>query len=149
MNDIPNFAQAVERFLHFLAESGHPPEVFWVFRDDIWQLSPTDARVKYPTPADNLTLAQKVFEEGRKRGLIQITAIATARQKVAATVWFPKYPNEEVQGWSRGMKLSIAKPLPRAKAVGQLRWWLLWLLPRFRRFQRRAIFIGTKRWAAA
>ena len=125
MNDIPDFAEAVEQFLRFLAESGHPDEVFWVFRDDVWQLSPTDARIKYPTPAENLTLAQKVFEEGRQRGLIEITAIATARQKVAAKVWFPKYPHEEVQGWSCGMKVSISEPLPRAKVVGRLGWWLL------------------------
>jgi hypothetical protein len=137
------------QFRRFLAESGHPEEVFWVFRDDIWQLSLTDARVKYPPPAENLILAQKVFEEGRERGLIEITAIATTKQKVAAAVWFPKYPNEEIQGWNRGMKLAISEPLPRAKVVGRLRWWLHWFLPRFRQFQRRAIFIGTKRWAAA
>ena len=97
------------------------------------------------TPRHN-SLARKVFSEGRERGLVEITAIATAARKVAATVWFP---NEEVQGWSQGMKLSISQPLPDAKTVGVVRWQLLNLLPSFRRYQRMAFFIGTRKWAAA
>jgi hypothetical protein len=47
------------------------------------------------------------------------------------------------------MKLSIAQPLPRAKPVGALRWSLLRFLPRFRKYQKADIFIGTIAWAAA
>ena len=149
MNEIPKFEEALQRFRSFLTEQGHPDEVFWVFRDDVWQLSLTDVRVRYPSPAENLDLAQKVFAEGRERGLVQITAIAMAAEKIAATVWFPKFPNQEVQGWDCGMKLSISQPLPNAKRVGSLRWSFLRFVPRFRHFQRAAIFIGTKSWAAA
>jgi len=149
MNDIPNFADAVGQFRQFLIDNGHPGEVFWIFRDDVWKLSPTDVRVRYPSPKKNVALAQKVFGEGRERGLVDIQAIASAGEEVAATVWFPKYPEEEVQGWDRGMKLSIAEPLPHAKTIGALRWSLLPLLPRFRHYQRADLFIGTKSWAAA
>lgn len=97
----------------------------------------------------NTGLARKVFSEGRERGLVEIAAIATAARKVAATVWFPKYEAEEVQGWSRGMKLTICQPLPEARIVGVVRWQLLNLLPSFRRYQRMAFFIGTRKWAAA
>ena len=149
MNDIPSFAEALCQFRQFLAKSGHSDQVFWVFRDDVWQLSPGDLRVKYPPSAENAALAQKVFAEGRARGLVEIKAIATAGEKIAVTVWFPKYPNEEVQGWNGGMKLGILEPLPRASAVGRMRWLLFRFLPRYRRFQEAAIFIGTRNWAAA
>ena len=149
MNAIPHFAEAFDQFRQFLAKSGHSDQVFWVFRDDVWQLSPGNVRVKYPPSAENAALAQKVFAEGRERGLVEIRAIATAGKKVASTIWFPKYANEEVQGWDRGMKLAISEPLPRAKVVGMLRWWLFRFLPRYRRFQAAAIFIGTRKWAAA
>jgi len=149
MNDIPDFAEALYQFRQFLAKSGHSDQVFWVFRDDVWQPSPGDLRIKYPPSVENDALAQKVFAEGRERGLVEIIAIATVEEKVAAKVWFPKYPNEEVQGWDRGMKLGLSEPLPRAKRVGALRWWLFQFLPRYRRFQDEAFFIGTRKWAAA
>ena len=149
MSDIPQFAEAVEEFRRFLSREVHCDEVFWVFRDDVFKLSPIELRVRYPTPSVNNSLARKVFSEGRERGLVEITAIAIAARKVAATIWFPKYEHEEVQGWSQGMKLSISQPLPDAKTVGVARWQLLNLLPSFRRYQRMAFFIGTRRWAAA
>jgi hypothetical protein len=80
---------------------------------------------------------------------VDIHAVAVAAGQVAATVWFPKYAHEEVQGWNRGMKLSISQPLPRAKTIGALRWSLLGFLPRFRQYQKSDIFIGSIGWAAA
>ena len=148
MNDIPDFAEAVDLFRDFLTKTGHSGEVFWVFRDDVWRLSPTYAWVKYPPPAKNASLAKKVFSEGRERGLVEISGIATAAQKVAATIWFPKYDNEQTQGWE-GMKMTIYDPLPDAKLVGRLRWQLLRFDPGFQRYQRMEFFIGTKDWAAS
>jgi len=149
MNDIPDFAEAVQRFRRFLSESGHSDQVFWVFRDDICQLSVTRVLVKYPPPSENEALAQKVFAEGRARGLVEITAVAATRNKLAATIWFPKHPHEEVQGWNQGMKISILQPLPRARLVRPLWWKFLRLLPRHRRYQEMASFIGTRDWARA
>jgi hypothetical protein len=40
-------------------------------------MSPTDAWVKYPPPAKNTSLAKRVFSEGRERGLVEISGIAT------------------------------------------------------------------------
>jgi hypothetical protein len=149
MYDMSSFEDAVASFRHFLDENGHPTDLFWVFRDDVWKRSPTDVLLKYPVSRDNILLAQKVFDEGRERGLLDVHAVATAAGKVAATVWFPKFPSEEVQGWDRGMKLSLAEPLPRAKTIGALRWRLFGFLPGFRDYQKADIFLGTKTWAAA
>jgi hypothetical protein len=73
----------------------------------------------------------------------------TAAQKVAATVWFPKYENEEIQGWDQGMKLTIYDPLPDAKLVGRLRWRLLRFDPGFQRYRKMEFCIGTKDWASS
>lgn len=54
-----------------------------------------------------------------------------------------------VQGWNRGMKLSIADPLPNAKSVGVLKWLCFRLQPKFRHYQRWEVGVGTKAWAAA
>ena len=147
MNSIPNFEDAVESFRHFLTENGHPSEVFWVFRDDIWK-RPNDVLVNYYSASRNFALAQKVFSEGHERGLVEVHAVATAGNSVAATVWFPKFPNEQVQGWDCGMKLSISQPLPRATIVGPFRWFFFRFVPLFRHYQETEWTIGTKSWAA-
>ena len=149
MNEIPEFDEALQRFRTFLTENGHSAEVFWVFREEVWQSSVSEALIKYPPHPENESLARKVFGEGRERGLIGITALVAAGNKVAATVWFPKFPDEQVQGWNQGMKLAISEPLICAKMIGPTRWRLLRLLPRFKHFQQAAISIGTRAWASA
>jgi hypothetical protein len=149
MNEIPDFVEALTQFRRVLGENGHPSDLFWVFRDDVWKLSPMEVWIKYPSSRQNISLAEKVFTEGREKGLVDIQAVAVAAGQVAATVWFPKYAHEEVQGWNRGMKLSISQPLPNAKIVGALRWSLLGFLPRFREYQKADMSIGTLAWAAA
>ena len=149
MNDIPKFEEAIASFRSFLAEQGHPANIFWVFREDIWKRSPTSVVLRFPLQTSNLALAKKVFEEGRKKGLVDIHAIAIVGDKVAATIWFPKFKEEEIQGWDSGMKLSIASPLPNAEIVGQLRWLWFGLKPQFRNYQRVEPWVGTKAWAAA
>ena len=148
MNDIPEFEDAVASFRLFLAEQGHPDKILWVFREDIWKRSPSDVVLRFPSQIRNLALARNVFAEGRKKGLIDIHAIASVDDKVATTVWFPKFTHEEIQGWNSGMKLSIAHPLPSAKSVGGLRWLCFRLQPKFRHYQHGEFGVGTKAWAA-
>jgi hypothetical protein len=146
--DLANFEDTLKSFRLFLAEQGHPTNIFWVFRDDLWQ-RPASLELRFPSQKKNFLLAQKVFNEGQRKGLVNLHAIATARDAVAATVWFPKFKGEEVQGWERGIKLSIAQPLPIANLVGPLRWLSFRLQPQFRHYQPYDMCIGTKAWAAA
>jgi hypothetical protein len=143
-----SFEDTVASFQNFLKESGHPSNLIWVFRDDIWQ-RPETVLVKYPTSPANKLLAQKVFNEGCVKGLISINAIAATDDEVAATVWFPKFTGEEVQGWDGGIKLSIDDPLPRATFIKPTRWLFMQFLPQFRQYQQREWTIGTQQWAAA
>ena len=147
MNEIPEFEDAVEEFRNFLTKEGQPSTVLWVFREDIWQRSPTDIVLRSPSQIENTALARKVFVEGREKGIVGVHAIASLDDKVAATVWFPKFPGEEVQGWSEGMKLSFTVPLPNARSVGELKWLWFRLQPKFRRHRRWASGVGTKAWA--
>jgi hypothetical protein len=149
VNDIPEFAGAVKQFRTFLADSGLPDKVFWVFREDLWRMSRNQVLVRYPPSSQNLPLVQKVFAEGRERGLVQLNAVAATSNAVAAVVWYPKYPEEEVQGWGRGMKLTHTHPLPRGRTISWWCWKLMRLHPGFRQYQRRDILIGTRDWAAA
>src|SRR5260370_35804166 len=98
MNEIRNFDEAIEGFRSFLRDCGHPDKVFWVFREDVWQRSPEPVWVRDPSISNNESLARKVFGEGRARGLVEIKAVAAIEPEIAATVWFPKYAVEEVQG---------------------------------------------------
>jgi hypothetical protein len=149
MSEIPVFVEAAARFQRFLRSEGFPTPVVWAFRDDVWQLGLSRVFVRWPAPHSNLDLVEKVVAEGQAKGLVEIAAIAYATSWTLATVWYPRYDLEEIQGWSEGLKLSIKKPLPVAVRIPRVLWPLLGWLPGFRRYQKTALCIGTREWAAA
>lgn len=147
MPDLPDFPLAFERFQAFLASFGHPTPVRWYFRDDLWLPTFTSAVISSPVPSRNQPLAMKVYHEGRAAGLVELLALARAPKFTVATVWFPKFPDDAIQGWSENLKLSIREPLPLAHILPRLTWPILWAVPAFRRFQATYSFIGTRSWA--
>ena len=149
MIDIPDFEEAVSSLRQFLMENGHPAKIVWIFRDDLWKRSVSEVFVRVPSQPKNLALAKKVFNEGRTKGLVDVHAVAIAGDAAAATVWFPRTSDDEIQGWDRGMKLTISRPLLRAKTFGSFRWWLFSFLGGFRHYQAHEFTIGTRNWAAA
>jgi hypothetical protein len=148
MNEVPAFEDAVARFRRFVAEQGLPETLYWMFREDLWRRSPASVLVRMPPHSKSLELTRSVFEEGRAKGLVGITAVARVRGGLATTVWYPKRAEEEVQGWDTGLKLSVNQPLPLALAVPPLLWALVTCIPRYKRYQAREWFIGTREWAA-
>jgi hypothetical protein len=149
MIDLPAWHEAVGRMETFLRSQGHSTTLHWVFRDDLWARSQHRLFVRWPLPPTNVALGQAVFEAGRKKGLIELTALAQFGDSVVATVWYPKFPDEEVQGWDQNLRLSIRNPLVKATAVPRLAWMALQRTPWYRRYQERAAFVGSKEWAAA
>lgn len=106
--------------------------------------------VGYPRPQGNEVLARKVYEEGRARGLVRIDAVAASKEETFATVWYPRAPEDEVQGWYEGLKLAIRQPLPRADLVrGARQWSSICRSFVYRRYQKYEASIGTRSWAAA
>ena len=149
MNDLPQFEEAVSIFERFLTEQLHPISVQWVFQEDLLRRSRYRVFVRVPPCVENAELAKKVFREGRIKGLVEFVALAKTERSIAATVWYPKLPGEEVQGWSSGLKVSIPEPLPTAIAVSAAMWPVLQCFPWYRRYEAPGVFIGTRAWAAA
>ena len=149
MPEIPEFSEAAREFQSFLAREGVATRLVWVFRDDLWQHGQTRVLVRWPEPDQTRRLMEKVFAEGRAKGLVEIVALAQTADWIVATVWYPKYESEEVQGWRQNMKLSIRQPLPRAVRVAPVLWNAFAWLPSFRRYQRTAFGVGTREWAAS
>jgi hypothetical protein len=149
MSEIPAFDDAVVEFERFLAAQGHSGVVSWVFREDVWRRSPSRIVVRRPPRSGSHDLARKVYAEGRAKGLVSVDALARVNSGVIATVWYPRLTGEEVQGWSRGLRLSISEPLPTASEFPGLAWRMLGLFPAYRRYQAHECFVGTRNWAAA
>ena len=149
MIEIPRFESAVRDFMDFLSSLGHPAAVVWVFRDDIWRRSRDRAFIRWPVPRGARVLVEHVYDQGRTRGIIGVHAIAKARGMTFATAWFPKFPEEEVQGCSAGLKLSIADPLADARLIPSPFWPAIRWTSSYQRYQALECTIGTRKWAAA
>jgi hypothetical protein len=149
MESVPEFSEAVESFRKFLATNSLPTDITWVFRDDTWFVAYGRLLVRSQPSSRSPELAAKVYSEGRARGLVEILAIGRGHSHTFATVWFPKFTEDEVQGWNVGLKLSVRQPCPLARAVGSVAWALVRWSPVFRKYQREYTFIGSLAWAAA
>jgi hypothetical protein len=148
VTEIPEWPEAEAAFREFLVGHGYAGRVRWVFRDEIYQPNPVRMIAVRRSVAGTTELAVKVFGEGRAKGLVEIAGLAQSDDRTLATVWFPKYPGEEVQGWTRGLKLTVRSPLARASIVSTFTWAVIMLLPSYRRYQAAATFIGSRKWAA-
>jgi len=149
MKEIPEWNEAIKRFQSFLESEGCSSNSHWVFRDDICKRKPEELLVRWPLSDSNIGLVEKVFNEGKMKGLVAIDAIGKFANGTIATVWFPKLPGEEVQGWNQNVKLTISIPMPEASLLSSLFWKVLTFSPGYRRYQRYAEFIGTSDWAKA
>jgi len=149
MAELPQFDAAVDELTRFLAAHGHPTVIVWVFRDDIWHRPPQRMLIRWPVRPGAPALAQQVYEQGRRRGIVGVDAIAQGPGMVFATVWFPKFPEEEVQGWSANLKVTIVDPLVRAQLISSLAWVAIRCMPGYWRYQTSPQFIGTRKWAGA
>jgi hypothetical protein len=78
-----------------------------------------------------------------------MAAVSRGEDWAAATVWFPKVPEEATQGWDNGVKVAIRDPLAIAIPFRASAWWLFKFHPHFRRFQATYSFIGSRAWAVA
>jgi hypothetical protein len=149
MAEIPEFDDAVHDLEKLLLELQHPTSINWIFRDDLWCPRMERMLIRWPVREGATELATMVYEQGRRRGLAEVRAIAKSDEKVFATVWFPKFPEEEVQGWNRNLKVSVSSPLIEAALISKFSWSVLSLAPGFKRFQASYPFVGSRKWANA
>jgi hypothetical protein len=97
MSAIPEFAQAVQEFESYLRREGFAKRIVWVFRDDLWQWGRTRVLLRWPEPSHTRELIEKVFAEGKAKGLVEIVAVAQAGDSIVVTVRYPKYKDGEVR----------------------------------------------------
>jgi hypothetical protein len=142
--DVPDFERAIAQFRRLLAEHSLPTEIVWAFREDLY--APLSRfRVKFPPPRENESLVKRLFEKGRVRGLVEISALCRLPSAVVATIWFPATSDEDVQGWSHGLKLAIHSPLTEATPIhSAFSWCLRKLLPAYRLYQDHAEFVASR-----
>jgi hypothetical protein len=149
MSDIPNWNEALEDFRTFLSSQGYPSKLYWIFREDIFRRSHSSILVRWPLPMENTSLTERVFEGGRTAGLVSMCAVGRLRDNIIATVWYPKFPNEEVQGWNRGLKFQIYMPLGTATKIPHFIWFFLRRTEGYKMYERNTSGIGTRSWAVA
>jgi hypothetical protein len=134
----------------FLGSEGKSDTIVWVFKDDLFLSDPETAFVRHPLPSETDTLAEKVYNEGRRKGLVELSAIAASPNQTFVSIWYPRSEDEEIDGWDTGVKMSISDPLANAVLVtSRLEWWFWRKLPPYRRYQKDALWIGSRAWARA
>jgi hypothetical protein len=149
MKDIPDFAEASRQFLASWLRMDILLRCDGSFEKTCGNCRSIECSSNARHPQRTRRSPKGSLPTAVRGALVEISAVAAVEDYMAATIWFPKLPDEEVQGWNRGMKLTICQPLSNARAVATLWWHLLMLLPRFRRYQKTKSFIGTRAWAAS
>lgn len=147
MHDIPSFTEACSEFQAFLRDQGAPTRLQWVFREDFYSFGPSHHCIRWPVPSENASLAAALFEQGRSRGLVELTARFSIGSAVAVSVLAPQ--PDEMQGWSQGFKLCKLTPFAEATPVlSALRWAMhRWRAP-YQRFQKYSEFVPCRQSAA-
>lgn len=112
---IPEFTKALDQLRDFLVQEGAPAGMVWFFREDYYSVSPGCHFVRWPLPDVNADLAASLFQRGRSRGIVEISAHFRVGEASAVSVLAPA--PDEIQGWSEGLKLSKLNPFAEATRI--------------------------------
>jgi hypothetical protein len=144
VDQLPTFGDALAQLRCLLGEHGLPTDVAWVFREDWYSTGPSSHRVIWPLPRENEDHARCLYDSGGDRGLVELQAVFFVDESSVVNVFAPD--THEIQGWNRGLRLSIRQPFTSAGAVraaGLWRWHRI--TPGYRRFQRLEPFVSQRR----
>lgn len=143
MEKIPSFAEAVESLQDLLRAERQPDEIVWAFREDLYSVGPSQHRVAWPLPPENVVYAHSLFDVGRAREIVELQALFSVGNYTVTNVLAPL--PDEIQGWARGLKLAVCQPfVPATAIIGGLRWWTHRVRPAYFRFQRYQDFISRR-----
>lgn len=143
MGNIPDFDDAEYQLKDFLTRHQLPSSITWIRPEDSYSTAPDRHVVVWPSPQGR-TEARRRFDIGREQGLVGLDALFQVTDqnvvdRTVATVITPR--PDQIQGWPRGLKLSIRRPFVQAEVVlPGLPWLLHRLRPAYRRFQRASPF---------
>jgi hypothetical protein len=135
---IPTFSEAVGQLKGLLARLAYSDaELLWVARDDFYAVRFGWYYLAPSIPPSTEVDLAAYYERGREKGLVSVKALFDLPCKVGCSVWFPETPEEEVQGWSSGLRVSVATPMPIAALVNSpVSWWLHRWCSNYSNFQR-------------
>ncbi len=126
-----SFADAVKKFQNFLAANDLPAELLWVFEEDAFSRAHDRADnffwLKLPLLYENDDLAEKIYEQGRKKGFgIAIAAYAVCDGQVCCGLIISGNKTDD-----RHLKFSFTKEMPEAAPIkSAVKWKMFGLFPR-------------------
>jgi hypothetical protein len=114
---------AQNQLSEFLERQGWPTRVVWLQRNDLlperqtFWVGPQDS-------AQTFAAAERVYEEGRRRGLgISVEAICADKKSTFAAIFLPRDEDEAQRLMiPQGLKLGVPVEHRRATVVNALRW---------------------------
>ena len=147
MGETQSWSQVVAELKRRLAARKYPTRLWWVFREDMFEIGPRPFVVCRRPARNNSALAETVFRKGHALGFVRIVAIGRLFNVTLATVWYPDVPEAELKNWGHGAWIKIRNPLRRAIWVPKPLWIFLRLTASYRVFQSEGWQVATKRWA--
>ena len=146
MGETHSWSQVVAELKRRLAARKYPTRLWWVFREDMFEVGQKPIILCRRPSRKNPALAETVFRRGRALGYVRIVAIARLHRVTLATVWYPDVPPAELQSWGRGAWIKIRNPLRRGIWVPKPVWIALRCTGRYRTYQSEVWQVASKRW---
>jgi hypothetical protein len=132
-----SFVQAVNKFKEFLKENNLPPEILWIFSEDVFsrnvETHETDFWLKLPLSEENEKFVEKHYKIGQQKNLgVGISAFALCEDKICCSLIIPKdaEDSEYLFMSPQYLKFSFVNEMPIAQVVrSSFRWTIFNFLP--------------------
>jgi len=127
MEETPTFDSAVEGLQRLLAGQGWPTHIVWRVEGDVVR-DPSGEIVVRRRPRDDIAQSARAhYEAGRQQGVgVALDVLCEVDGAACATVYWTTDSTDAQYRMmpDRGLKLCVATPRRRGRAVGVLKWWL-------------------------
>jgi hypothetical protein len=126
-HELPAFDTAIASFRDFISRQDQPPDIRWIFREDIVELG-RQVYICLPL-SDAEEQVRQLYAEGVERGLgINLHAYCFLDAHTLCYIWLPKDEVDADYRMLGGLKFSMSANPEQRKAIGVtsgLRWrWL-------------------------
>ena len=142
MKKLLAYNDAVLASQEFITSKSKSIELRWIFREQIFQPNQSRMYIHLPKNGRMQHLAEKAYNHGRKRNIVEMKVIAYLEELSVVTVWYPQTDRDIPQGWDHGLKFSIRMNMSQVKIIcSNLQWKFYELVPAYRRYQKYESFI--------
>lgn len=123
MPDSFDYTSALDQLSGFLAEQSLPPDVEWVFAEDLaW--TGQELKVRAPRPPEDSDVVRSAIESDRGQKLgVEIRAIARTDKATLCGIVIPQDEREAEELMINGLKFSVpSRLLEAAEVSGSIKW---------------------------